>query len=172
LVLKIGFAGMPPVLAAPFAKTRPGLMSVADIPTYGPQQVAHLGEGWPSGLGLWTKPAPDGLSPDIATEVLRRIARVADPMGNVLHSAVTTDSGLWLSITHNGRLFAVGGILATEAQLMADLRRAAADIAALVAATGAGLALAVWLADQVTPAAPETALDVRTSALPKPGPAR
>lgn len=153
LLLEVPAPGTPAVLAVPEVHTRPGLILRADIDVQGKRWLGRDAGGGPGGTELYSTdntPMPGPL----AGQLLERLMRLGEPVGGTFFAAAFTGHSLWVAISHDRDLFAIGGIMADHHSIMEDIRRAAQDFAPPLALAGRAMELADWLAAEVakTPA--------------------
>jgi hypothetical protein len=145
LLLEVPAPGTPALLAAPEEHTRPGLVFRADIDVHALRWLGRDPGGGPGGTELFSTDGDPALKGPLAAELLTRLMRLGDPVGGTFFAAAFTGQALWLAISHEHELFAIGGVVSDEHALMADIRRAAQDFRGPIEIAGRAMELAAWL---------------------------
>lgn len=130
VVITLHSRGRPPeFLMASHKETKGFLFLKGNVRVEGMQNIDTV--SGPDGVqyGIWT---PEGATTDAA--LLRPVAkRIADLAPEVLHKSalysIYSADGEWhIALRHDKDLFKVGGLRASEAEIMADIRSASADL--------------------------------------------
>lgn len=122
--------GLPPFLIADERQTKGFLFSRGNVPVEGMIPVMETRSREGETYGLWTRdPAARDL-PGLGAFLDRMVAIGEEVLGTArLYALACTGTDHFVALSHDADLFAVGGLLADEASIMADIRRASEEVA-------------------------------------------
>jgi hypothetical protein len=149
LLLEVPAPGTPKLLAAPEEHTRPGMVFRADVDVQGLRWLGRDPGGGPGGTEVFSTDGDPSLTGPQVADLMARLLRLGGPVGGSFFAACFTGRALWLAISHDRELFAIGGVVSDEHTLMADIRRAAQDFRGPMEIAGRAMEVAAWLKDAV-----------------------